>query len=94
VNDLTPQSRRAFFEAHGRWPRTGEDPGTPRHSVTFTRATPAPTPVAPPVPFRTPEQEAWTAAYAGQGHGPLSCRWVQSGAQLRCEWLLPICSSR
>jgi hypothetical protein len=93
VNDQY-QSRREYFAEHGHWPSKGRRT-TPaeRYTVTFT---PAPaTPPAPrdsvpatPVALRTPEQEAWREAYSGQGHGPISCRWVQSGAKLRCQWLL------
>jgi hypothetical protein len=80
-------SRRAHFEAHGFWPKTTAT--KERYTVAFTRA-----PATPATPFKSPEREAWDLAYTGQGCGPLSCRWVQSGAQLRCEWLLPVSNSR
>lgn len=78
MNDLTPIRSR----------RANRE----RYTVAFTKA-PA-TPFAPAGAVKSPEQEAWDLAYAGQGHGPLSCRWVQSGAQLRCQWLLGTTQNR
>jgi hypothetical protein len=94
----TSRSRRAFFEAHGRWPRPG-DILLPRYTVTFTRAAPdappAATPAATPVPFRTPEQIAWERAYSGPEVGPAGGSWPDDGRHVpRMVWRLPYNSAR
>jgi hypothetical protein len=43
----------------------GPEAQAPRYTVTFTRAAPEPVP-AKAVPFRTPEQEAWSRAYSSE----------------------------
>jgi hypothetical protein len=93
----TSQSRRAFFEAHGRWPRTGEDLGAPRHTVTFTRAAPSreATTVAPATPYESPEVAAWRAAYSGPEVGPVGGSWPEDGRHIpRMVWRLPYNSAR
>jgi hypothetical protein len=85
-------SRRAFFEAHRRWPRPADlAPPKERHTVTFTRAA-----VSPAVPPKSPkavpanERTAWDNAYAHeQGHGPLSSKWELQGGKLTMVWTLP-----
>jgi hypothetical protein len=81
-------SRRAFFEAYGRWPKPDdlrpEAPTAARYSVTFTRAAPA-------VPPKSPERTAWENAYSGPEVGPQGGSWPEdaTGYSRFMVWKLP-----
>jgi len=85
VNDLTPTHQRdaalqagrvAYRAEHGRWPSRS------------WKLTPA-APDAPAVPFKSPEREAWEAAYAGPEVGPQGASWPDDGRHVpRMVWKL------
>jgi hypothetical protein len=94
VTDLTSApSRRAFKEAHGRWPKAG-DLGPTRYTVTFSRAAPAapPSREAATVPPKSPERAAWDVAYSQPGElGPVGGTWPADGRHVpRMVWRLPL----
>lgn len=97
MNQELPTSRRAFFEAHGRWPRKGEDPQAERYSVTFTRVAPTKgtEAQATSLPYESPEAAAWRVAYSGPEVGPVGGSWPEDGRHVpRMVWRLAFNSDR
>jgi hypothetical protein len=100
-NDLPQLSRRAHFEATGRWPKGTS--GDQRWRLEFTKADtanrapkdrptdrPAVPQQTPQVPLKSAERLAWEAAYSGPELGPIGGSWPADGRHVpRMVWKLP-----